>query len=111
MCKSVVILLPHRGAHDEVQRRYLLPPPQLIADLQPFGVLGSHGVDDPGKGLVGCKEAVPSCQQISFKPAFAHMFAEHGIHHPAVHGEMIVRIVVLGIPVPVLHLKHAVQAV
>ena len=75
--EAVVILLPDRGAHDQVQRGDLLTPGQLIADLEPLGVLCGHGVDDAGEGLIGGKETMAAGKQIALKPAFAHMLGEH----------------------------------
>ena len=82
-----------------------------VADLEPLGVLRGHGVYDAGEGFIGSKEAMAAGEQIAFKPAFAHMLGEHGVHDAAVSGQMIVCIIVLGVPCAVLHLEHRVEAV
>ena len=111
MGEAVMILLPDGGSHDQVQGRQLLPPGQLVADLQPLGMLRRHGIDDPGEGFIGGEESVPAGQQITLQPALAHMLGQHGVHHAAVGRQMVVRLIALRVPVPVLHLKHGVQPV
>ena len=111
MGKAVVVLLPHVGGEDEVQRGDGLPPGELVANLQPLGVLRGHGVHNADEGLVAGEEAVTAGEQVAFQPAFAHMLAEHAVHDAAVAGQGFVGIQQLGVPIPVLDLKHLVQAV
>ena len=42
MGKAVVVLLPYIGCKYVGERRYLLPPRQLVTDLEPLGVLREH---------------------------------------------------------------------
>ena len=58
-------------------------------DLQPFGVLVEHGIDDVDEGFVAGKEAVAPGEQIAFEPALAHVFAEN-FHDAAVVRKMLV---------------------
>ena len=50
--EAVVILAPHVGRQQVVQRRKRQPPRDLVRDLEPLGVLVEHGVDDMDEGLV-----------------------------------------------------------
>ena len=54
-----------------------LPPRNVARDLEPFGVLVEHGIDDVNKRLVAGEEAVASGEQIAFQPALAHVLAQH----------------------------------
>ena len=109
--EAVVVLLPDGGAHDQVERRDLLTPGELVADLQPFCVLRRHGVDDSRKTLVGREKSVSAGQEVALEPALAHMLGQHGIHDTAVRIEMVVRVEMFGVPVAVLHVKNMVQPV
>ena len=80
MGKSIMVLLPYSRAHHEVQGGNAVSPWELIADFQPFCMLGCHRIDNPREGFIGVKEAVTASQKISFQPAFAHVFRQHGIH-------------------------------
>ena len=44
----------------------------LWRDLEPFGVLVDHRVDDVDEGLVAGEEAVAAGEQVAFEPALAH---------------------------------------
>ena len=50
-------------------------------------------------------------EQIALEPALAHMLGEHRVHDAAIGGQMIVRVVVLGVPGAVFHLEDRVEAV
>ena len=63
---AVVVLLPYVGGEDQVQAGDALPPGQLVADLEPLGVLCDHAVHHADKALVAGKEAVTAGQQIAF---------------------------------------------
>ncbi len=111
MRKAVVILLPDRRAHDEIERCNLLAPRKLIADLQPFCVLRRHRIDDAGEGFIGCEETMTAGKKVAFKPALAHVLGEHRIHDTAVRAEMIIRVKMLGVPVAVLHFEYRIETV
>ena len=81
MREAVVILLPHVGGEQIVQRRDLSPPGQFQTYLQPLGMLAEHRVDDANEGLIAVEQPVPPGQKISFQPALALVLAEHGIQH------------------------------
>ena len=68
-----------------------------IADLQPFGVLVEHRIDDVDERLVAGEEAVPAGQEIAFQPTLALVLAQH-LHHPAIRGKVFIGFEVLGIP-------------
>ena len=61
MSKSVVVLLPYVGCQDEVQGCDGLSPGKLIANFQPFCMLGCHGVNDTDEGFIACEEAMTTC--------------------------------------------------
>ena len=50
-------------------------------------------------------------KQIALQPAFAHMLGQHGVHDTAVCCQMIIRIIVSGVPVTVLYVEDGVQTV
>ncbi len=77
MGKAVVVLAPDVRSEQIVQRRDRLAPRDRAADLQPFGVLVEHRIDDMDEGLVAGEKAVAARQQIAFEPALAQMFAQN----------------------------------
>ena len=89
MAEAVVVLPPDVARQQVIQRGDRPPPGNVIAHLQPFGVLVEHRVDDVDERLVAGEEAVPAGQQIAFEPALALVLAEH-LHDPAVGGEVVV---------------------
>jgi hypothetical protein len=53
MGEAIVILPPHQGCNQQVERRDGSAPRKLLfACLEPFGMLIEHGVDDMHKGFV-----------------------------------------------------------
>ena len=111
MREAVVILLPHvRGEH-VVERGDVLPPGQLVADLEPLGVLRDHGVHDADEGLVAVEKAVAAGEQVALEPALTHMLREHGVHDAAVGVEKLVAVGRLGDPAAARDLEHRTQAV
>ena len=109
--EAVVVLLPHvRGEH-VVERGNVLPPGQLVADLEPLGVLRDHGIDDADEGLVAVEKAVAAGEQVALEPALAHMLREHGVHDAAVRVEKLVVVRRLGDPAAARDLEHRAQAV
>ena len=81
MGKAVVILLPHMRGQEEVQRRDIASPGQLIADLQPFRMLAEHGVDDANEGFITIEEPVPASEKIPLQPTLALVLAQHRVQH------------------------------
>jgi len=41
----------------------------VLADIQPFGVLVEHRIDDMREGFIGVKEPMPAREQIAFQPS------------------------------------------
>ena len=87
MGEAVVVLLPDVGGEDIVQRGDILPPGQLVAGLQPLGMLGEHGVHDANECLVAVEEAVAAGEQVALQPALAHVLGEHAVHNAPVGGQ------------------------
>jgi len=87
--EAVVILAPDMRGQKVVQRGHLPPPWQARCDLQPFGVLVEHRVNDVDERLVAVEEPVPPRQQVPLEPALALVLAEH-FHHLSGWGEELV---------------------
>ena len=58
MAESVMILAPDVRGEQVIQRRDGTPPGNGASDLQPFGVLVEHRIDDVNEGLIAGKETV-----------------------------------------------------
>ncbi len=71
MAEAVVILTPDMGGKQIVQRGNRSAPEDVVAPLEPPGVLVEHGVDDVDEGFVAGEEAVAAGEQVAFEPAFA----------------------------------------
>ena len=65
MAEAVVVLAPDVARQQIVQRADRPPPRDVIADLQPLGVLVEHRIDDVDERLVAGEEAVPAGQEIA----------------------------------------------
>ena len=111
MGEAVVILLPYVGGEDQVQGGDGLSPGKLVADLQPFRMLGAHGIHHADERLIAGEEAVASREKIALQPALAHVLAEEGVHHAAVMGQEFIRVQKLVVPVAVCLFKHLSKAV
>ena len=111
MREAVVILLPDVGGEDVVERRDLLTPGELVADLEPLCVLREHGVNYADERLIAVEEAVAAGEQVALEHTLAHVLGEHGVHDSAVGGEMIVGVVGFAVPDTVGFLKYRVQSV
>ena len=83
MGKPIVILPPHLRCQQIIQRSDRLAPGNVPADLQPFRVLIEHRVDDVDERLVAGEQAMAPGEQVSLKPALAHVLAEH-LHDAAI---------------------------
>ena len=78
MREPVVVLPPDRGRQQDVLGRDRGAPRHVVlADVQPFGVLVEHGIDDVRKGLVGVEEPVTPGEQIALEPAEQRVLREH----------------------------------
>jgi hypothetical protein len=89
MAEAVVVLAPDVTGQQVIQRANGPPPRNVIADLQPFGMLVEHRIDDVDEGLVAGEEAVAAGQEIPFQPTLALVLAQH-LHDPPVGRQMIV---------------------
>lgn len=69
VCKAVVILSPHVRSQENVQRRQLVAPRNLVGNFEPFGVLVKHGTNNVDECLVRVEESMPSRQKIAFQPS------------------------------------------
>ena len=110
VAESVMVLPPDVRAEEVVERGDRPAPGDVVAHLQPLGVLVEHRVDDVNERLVAREEAVPPGQQIAFQPALALVLAEH-LHDPAVRAEFVVLRADLGHVTAVGHLEHVLPAV
>ena len=75
--EAVVILPPDVRGQQIIERGDRPPPGDVVADLQPLGMLIEHRVDDMDERLVTGKKPVPAGQQIALQPSLALVFAEH----------------------------------
>ena len=88
VAEAVVILPPDVRAEQVIQRSDGTTPGNVARDLQPFGVLVEHGIDDVDEGFVAVEEAVAAGEQIAFEPALAHVLAEN--FHDAAGGRDVI---------------------
>ena len=105
-----MVLPPNVRAEEVVERGDRPPPGDVLAHLEPLGMLVEHRVDDVNERFVAGEEAVPAGQQIAFQPALALVFAEH-FHHAAVGAEFVVVRVDLGQVAAIGHLQNILPAV
>ena len=94
MREAVVVLPPYGGRDQQIERSDVRTPRQLVALVQPLGVLVEHRIDNMDKRLVGRQEAVPPGQQVAFQPALQGMLAQP-LHDPPV-GCQLAAIGILG---------------
>ena len=111
MREAVVVLLPDVGGEDIVEGGDIVAPGELIAHLEPLGVLGKHRVDNADEGLVAVKEAVAARQQVTFEEALAEVLGEHGVHHAAVGVKVLVDAIDLLVEAAARDVKHGLQTV
>ncbi len=62
MREAVVVLLPDVRRQKKIQRRDWPSPRQFLDDLQPFGVLAEHRINDSYECLVAVEETVTAGQ-------------------------------------------------
>ena len=60
MGESIVVLSPHSGRKEDVERGHLLSPFNFKALLDPLAVLVHHAVDDMNERLVTVEQAMSS---------------------------------------------------
>ncbi len=71
MAEAIVILTPDMAGEQIIERGDRRAPGNILAGLDPFGVLIDHRVDDMGKSFIAVEKPVPSGEQIAFQPALA----------------------------------------
>jgi hypothetical protein len=69
MCEAVVVLSPHGGCKEDIERRNLLSPLDLEALLDPLAMLVDHRINDVNEWFVAVEQTVSAGQDITFKPA------------------------------------------
>src|SRR5215510_11672151 len=89
MAEAVVVLSPDVARQQVVQRANGAAPGNVIAYLQPLGVLIEHGIDDVDECLVAGEEAVAAGEEVAFQPTLALMLTEH-LHYAPVRRQMII---------------------
>src|SRR6516162_7276103 len=87
--EPVVILPPNVARQQIIQRGDWPSPRNVTGDLQPFGVLVEHRVNDMNERLITRKEPVAAGQKIALKPALALVLAKH-LHDPTIRREMVI---------------------
>ena len=75
MAEAIVVLPPDVRREQVVERRNGAAPGKIVRDLEPLGVLVEHRIDDVNEGFVAGKKTVAACEQVTFEPAFALVFA------------------------------------
>ncbi len=108
--EAVVVLAPDVGGEQVVEGGDRRAPGQFAGGLQPLDVLGDHGVDDVGEGLVGGEEAVAAGEEVPLQPALADVFGQD-LHDPAVAGQVPVRVLRQPLPGLPRDLVQVVQPV
>ena len=111
MGKAIVVLGPDGGSQNDVEGGDVLAPGDIPAELEPFGVLGNHGVHDADKGLIAVEESMAAGEQIALQPAFAHVLGELAVHDAAVDGEEFVAVYHFTVEIAVGGLKDAAELV
>ena len=110
MAEPVMVLAPHVRGEQVVERGDRPPPGNMVAHLQPLGVLIEHGIDNVDERLVAGEKSVPAGQEIPFQPPLALVLAEH-LHHAAVGRQVVVVRVTIRHPGSVGDLHRVLPAV
>src|SRR6476661_6044103 len=97
MREAVVVLPPHVGGEEVVERGDRPPPGDVARHLQPLRVLVEHRVDDVDERLVTVEETVPARQEIPPEPALAEVLRQD-FHDPPVGSELLVGRLRLRVP-------------
>jgi hypothetical protein len=110
MAEAVVVLPPDMARQQVVEGRDGAAPGNVLANLEPLGVLVEHRVDDVDEGLVAGQEPVPAGKQVPLQPALALMLGQH-LHHPPVRREVVVVGEGPSVPRPVGDLEDVLPAI
>src|SRR5437899_577685 len=105
-----MVLAPNMGAKQVIERRHRPPPGNILADLQPLGVLIEHRIDNMDEGLVAVEKTVAACKKIAFEPALTEVLAQN-LHYAAVRTEMDIEWLAFGNPVPICRLEDGIEPV
>ena len=112
MTESVVVLTPDMAGEKVIQAGDRSTPRDRVGNLEPFGMLVEHRVDDVDERLVAVEQTVPTGQQITLEPTLALVFGQH-LDHPAGTSEMVVHLgpEELGVPLLVGGIEHRLESV
>src|SRR3954468_19430874 len=69
--KTIMVLPPDVRGEQIIERRNGTAPWDVIANLQPLGVLVEHGINDVNERFIAGEEAMAAGEQISLEPALA----------------------------------------
>src|SRR5260370_33161351 len=87
---ETVTMLPHgQGSERIVGRSEGLAAGNLPRNLEPFGVLVHHRVDDVDEGFIAGEKAVAAGEQVTLQPALAHVLTEN-FHYAAGLGKVLI---------------------
>ena len=109
LVRAVVILTPNVRREEVVEGRERQSR-NLAGDLQPFGVLIEHRVDDVDEGFVAIEQPVAPCEEVALEPALAEVLRKD-LHDTAIRGETFVRRLSLGDPGTARRLEDRAQSV
>jgi len=84
-----MVLAPDMARQEIVQRRNGATPRNVIAHLQPLGMLVQHRINDVNECLIAGEEAVAAGEEIALEPTLALVFAKH-LHYPPTRSQMVV---------------------
>ncbi len=95
--EAVVILPPHMGREQYVERGDRAPPGDAARRLQPLGVLVEHRVHDVNERLVTGEQPVPAGQQVALEPPLALVLGQN-LHDTPIGPQIRITGARLGIP-------------
>ena len=78
-----MILTPNVRREEVVEGRERQSPRNLAGDLQPFGVLIEHRVDDVDEGFVAIEQPVAPCEEVALEPALAEVLRKDSMTRPS----------------------------
>ena len=108
--KAVVVLPPDVRRQQVIQRRHRPSPADLLAALQPFGVLVEHRIDDVHEGFVRREHTVTTREQIALQPTLQGGLAQD-LHDTALRTLVLVCWQSSRHPHAVAHGEHRSQTV
>ena len=110
MRETVVILAPDMRCQKISKRGDGTAPGDLLAYLEPFGVLIEHRINNMDECFVTRKKTMASGEQITLEPTLTCMLGKN-FHYPPVRRQMFILGQGLCNPGSGRHLKQGVQPV